>query len=444
MLHKRLLPPLGQRIIKTAAAVFIVLIFYMLQGYHGNVGAACVTAILVMQPYMSDTRTFALERISGTLLGAFWGLAYLLLMRELVQAVPALTAHQSVAYFLMAFFVVLALYSTVVIKRSSLAALVAIVMLGVVAEYPDVSDPLHQTLYNLADTIVGTIVAIFVNVAKFPRRKHPEYLFFVRTMDLVPDRFRQIPSSVHIALEHLLEDGARICLVSRWAPAFIISQMGLLNVKVPMIIMDGAGLYDLQENKYLDVIDIPKADVERLRSILASFHVGYNIYTVNEHTLSIFRDGPISEAEQKEFETMKRSPYRHYLDGMYREDDYITFIRVNDTAEKIQELNYELQSVLPSGMFRTEIREDIRYPEYKSLYFYSPKATQEEMKRRVCKIMEQQTGTKLERVDMLPKTSRYLPEHDAMLLLGRLKNKYEPVAILSLLHRKKKPVRVHS
>lgn len=444
MIHKRLLPPLGQRILKTAAAVFIILIFYMLQGHHGNVGSACVTAILVMQPYMSDTRTFALERISGTLLGALWGLTYLLLMRDLVGLIPGVSAHQSVAYFLMAVFVMLAIYSTVVIKRSSLAALVAIVMLGVVSGYPNVSDPVHQTLYNLADTIVGTIVAIAVNVFRLPRRKRPEYLFFVRTMDLVPDRFRQIPSSVHIALELLLKDGARICLVSRWAPAFIISQMGLLNVKVPMIIMDGAALYDLQENKYLDVIDIPKPDVERLRSILASFHVGCNIYTVNEHTLSIFRDGPISEAEQKEFETMKRSPYRHYLDGIYREEDYVTFLRVNDTEEKIKQLYYELQSVLPAGMFRMEIREDARFPEYLALYFYSPKATQEEMKRRICKIMEQEAKTKLYRIDMLPRTTRYLPEHDAMLLLNRLKNIYEPVTILPRRKQKQETKQGHS
>lgn len=423
MLHKRILPPLGQRILKTAAAVFICMVIYTLQGHHGSLNSACVTAILCMQPYMSDTRTFALERIAGTLLGAAWGLAYLVMMRMF----PALGEIQMLAYFLMAVFTTLAIYSTVVIKRSSLAALVAIVLLGTIVEYPNVEAPLTQTLTNLADTIVGTIVAIVVNVARMPRRKHPEYLFFVRTMDLVPDRFRQIPSSVHIALDNLIKDGARICLVSRWAPAFIVSQMGLLDMNVPMIIMDGAALYDVWENKYLDVIEIPKQNADRLRSILNSFGVGCNIYTVNERTLSIFRDGPVNEAEQREFETMKRSPYRHYLDGMYREDDYITFIRIIDTKERIEELTYEIRSVLPTGMFRTEVRGEARFPEYSSLYFYDTKATQEEMKKRLCRILEKDSP--VEPVDMLPKTSRYLPEHDALMLLGRLKNVYEPVAL---------------
>lgn len=425
MLHKRILPPLGQRIVKTAIAVFICLLFYMLQGFHGDVGSSCVTAILCMQPYMSDTKTFAVERICGTLLGALWGWAFLALMHY----VPILGANPICAYAVMALFIAAAIYSTVVLKHSSLAALVSIILISTMTRWPNVGAPLAESLQNLADTIVGTVVAIGVNTAHMPRRKHPEKLFFVRTMDLVPDRFRQIPSSVHIALENLFKDGAKICLISRWAPAFILSQMGLMNVNAPMIIMDGAALYDLNENKYLDVIPIPNANADRLRSILAGFRVGCNIYTVNERTLSIFRDGPVNEAERKEFETMKRSPYRHYLDGMYREDDYITFIRVIDTKEKIRELEYQIRSVLPLGMFRTEIRQEARFPEYSSLYFYDPHATVEEMKKRVQTILSEESGLTMERVDMLPKTTKYLPEHDALMLLNRLKNLYEPITL---------------
>lgn len=430
MYHKRLLPPLGQRIIKTATAVFLLLIIYMLQGGHGSVNSACVTALLCIQPYASGSKAFAVERVMGTILGAVWGFLYLVVMRS----VPILGKNMILAYFVMSLFLALALYSTVVIKKVSLAGFVGIVMLGIVIQYPKVSLPLAQTAQNFADTMLGTLVGVVVNVAHLPRQKHPEYLFFVRTMDLVPDRYQQIPSSVHIALDKLYKDGAKICLVSRWAPAFIMSQMGLLNVNAPMVIMDGAALYDVQENRYLDVIDIPKENVNRLRSILAGFHVGCNIYAVNERTLSIYRDGPMNEAELREFETMKRSPYRNYLDGMYREEDYIAFVRVIDTIENIQELAYEIQSVLPIGMFRTEIREETRFPEYQSLYFYNPKATQAEMKRRAQKALEHQLGITLKPIDMEPRITKYLPEHDALILLSNLKNKYEPVSFFHSSH----------
>ena len=437
MLHKRFFPPLGMRIVKTGIAVFICLIIFLLLdiffGYDENVGASIIAAIICMQPFVEDSRSFARDRILGTVLGAMWSLIFLLLMRY----VPIINLGMLAVYIVMALFVIMALYSTVLIKKTSVASLVTITMMCAINSYPDVSAPLTQTLTNLAATIIGTTVAIFVNIAHMPRQKHPEYLFFVRTMDIVPDRYAQVPSSVHIALDQLYKDGAKICLISRWAPAFIISQMGLLNVNAPMIIMDGAGLYDVCENHYLDVIDIPKANVARLRSILAGFGASFNIYAVNEHTTLIYHVGETNEAERREFEAMRRSLYRNYMDGSYHDDDFIAFVRVIDEAAKIEELAYRLRGVLPSGMFRMEERVEARFPEYKGLYFYNPKANAAEMMQRVKKIMEKKYDMELTSVTLEPTAGKFLPEHDAMMLMNRLKNKYEPISFFDRSTKKK-------
>lgn len=433
-LHKRVLPPLGQRIIKTAAAVFICLIIYMLRGYQGMVGQSVVAAILCMQPYAHDTKTFAADRVVGTVLGGVWALAFLLLMRQ----APGLAEYQIVVYLLMAVFVILSIYSTVVIKKSDLAALVAICLMGTVATYPDVEAPVQQTVTSVVDTAIGTVVAIAVNGFHVPRRKHPEHLYFVRTMDIVPNRFRQIPSSVHIALDKLYEDGAKICLVSQWAPAFIISQMGLLNVNAPMIIMDGAALYDIRENRYLDVIPIPREDADRLRSILGAFGVGVNLYAVNERTMAIYHDGVFNMEEKREQEAMKRSPFRNYADGLPHEEDWIAFMRVIDTTKHIEELAYQLKSVLPTNMFRMAVRPDDRYQGTSGLYFYHPDATVEKMKLRAKAAVEAEYDQDLKPIDMLPITTKYLPEHDALMLLGRLKNKYEPVSLIPSLKKQRR------
>ena len=48
----RVLPPLGQRIVKTAVAVFLCLLYYWLRGYRGQdmPTEAALTAIICMQP----------------------------------------------------------------------------------------------------------------------------------------------------------------------------------------------------------------------------------------------------------------------------------------------------------------------------------------------------------------------------------------------------------
>lgn len=444
------LPHLGNRIIKTTVAVFICLLLHIAVGFRGSAASAAISAIICIQPYTTDSKTFAYERVIGTLVGSVWALGCVFL----VSLLP-FGSNVLFAYSLIAVFVLLAMYSTVLMKIATTAGLTAIVFISIVIDLPAVEAAPPIALGNVLDTLVGVLVAIAVNIFHLPKKRHPEKLFFVRTSDLVPDRWTQMPSSVSIALNYLFNDGARICLMSSWAPAFFISQMGLININTPMIVMDGAAMYDVSENKYLDVIDIPHEHAERLRSILLSFGTFISFYTVRDRTLCIYRDGEFSQAERDEYCRMKRSPYRNYMEGNYHEEDRIAFIRVIDTQERINEIEHLVRSVLPPGMFRIDRREEAQFPDYYGLYFYEPKATMKEMQIRVKNHLESQiafcgaspstekqnSGTaaspgeqsasrhSLTPVVMLPKLRNYVPEHDALILLSRLKNEYEPVSL---------------
>ena len=70
--ERRPLPHVGQRIVKTAIAVFICLMIYYLRGYTGQSmpTESMITAIICMQPYVRDSRAYAWNRLTGTLVGA--------------------------------------------------------------------------------------------------------------------------------------------------------------------------------------------------------------------------------------------------------------------------------------------------------------------------------------------------------------------------------------
>ena len=75
----RYLPPVGMRMIKTAVAVFLCLVVYVLRGHRGVPIHAVIAAVICMQPYMEDSRTFAVNRVIATVVGAFYGLVALLI-----------------------------------------------------------------------------------------------------------------------------------------------------------------------------------------------------------------------------------------------------------------------------------------------------------------------------------------------------------------------------
>lgn len=421
--HHVSLPYLGYRIIKTSIAVFLCLLLHMLLGYQGMVLQSVIAAIVCMQPYVSDTKKFAVERMIGTINGAVWGLLFLFFF----SLFPGLPSHMLLAYFFMSVGVLITIYSTVVLRLTDTAGLSAIVFMCVVISYPELEAPVLLALSRIWDTTIGILVAIAVNVVKLPRKRRRDWLFFVRLQDLVPDRYAQVASRVMISLNHLYQDGARICLVSQWAPAYTLSQMEHLEAKVPAIVMDGAALYDFYEKKYLEIIEMGKEDAALLCRMLKKMNLGYCVYAVRDRTTLIYRQGQLNRAEAMEYDKMKRSLLRNYVDGPYTGEDRIAFIRTIDTEERIDALELQLKTMLPKGHYRMVKRPQPDFAGYAGLYFYAPGATVEQMKRRIV----QWGGGAWKPVDVLPEGTHYDVQKDAIHLLHRLRALYEPLFFVS-------------
>ena len=130
------LPRIGQRIVKTSIAVLITLLVYYLRGYRGAdmPAEAAITAIICMQPYVHDTREYAMSRFIGTLIGAAWGLGFLLLM----LVFPRMGEVLLLVYLRMAVGVMLTLYTCVLVRRPDTAGQAAIVFICVVIAFPEI------------------------------------------------------------------------------------------------------------------------------------------------------------------------------------------------------------------------------------------------------------------------------------------------------------------
>ena len=206
-------PHFGQRILKTGIAVFLCLLIYYLRGYRGQdmPTEAAITAIVCMQPYVRDTRTYAVNRMAGTLIGAFWGLALLFAL----LIFPALAQHMPLIHAFMAIGVMLSIYSAVLIRKPDASGLAAIVFLCVVIAFPEIEQPLHNTFLRITGVLLGTLIAVAVNVC--------ERLHCLIEPGLVPCNGcgrcrerklcilnRDLYVAVEIAAEHAVS-GRRIC-----------------------------------------------------------------------------------------------------------------------------------------------------------------------------------------------------------------------------------------
>ena len=422
---EKLLPPLGQRIVKTSVAVFLCLLVYWLRGYRGQdmPTEAAITAIICMQPYVRDSRDYAVSRFTGTLIGVVWGLLFLLVF----LCFPALGERLFLVYALMALGTLASLYSAVLIRKPDTSGLAAIVFLCVVISFPDIEDPLRQTLDRFLGVLLGTSIAIGVNLFRLPRSRNRSQVFFVRTRDLAPDRFSQIPSAARYRLDYLLQDGAKICLISEHAPAFFMLQMNESALRVPLIVMGGAAIYDAGENRYLHAETLRPTDSRRVREHLNSLGMSYFIYTVHGEKTRIFHSGPMREQEQLIFKRMKRSPYRDYLEEGDYPDEEIVYLKLIGADWEVARGQSSMEDYLRSRHLRGVVRPEAGTVGISALYIYSGQASLKQAESRVMALLRQ-TDPGLKPVEVFL-DQPYRTEHDAMHLLQRLERQYEPLRL---------------
>ena len=423
-LWNRWRPPLpGQRIIKTTVAVFLCLLIYYLRGYHGEgtPTESCITAIICMQPYVSDTRQYALNRLAGTVIGAVCGLLFL----GILYRFPSLAKSPVLLYGVMALGMMLALYTTVLLHKQDASSLAAIVFIWIVIAFPDIEDPHLRAATRVLDLTIGMVVAVLVNIFRLPHVKNRDYLFFVRARDLVPDRFSHLSSAALFRLNYLFHDGARICLISEHAPAFFTFHMSAAKLNVPLIVMDGAAIYDLEENHYRYVENVQEAASDWLKDKLDAMGISHFIYTVHKNKTCIFHRGAVTEEEKKVFDRMKQSPYREYLEGEIYESKEIVYFKIIDKDEQVFELQQHLSEFFLVKGLRSAIRPQNGVPGVSALYVYSADASVEKAKEKLIDILGKETrGLKPRDVFSL---TGYRTEHDAIQVLHTLGNLYEPI-----------------
>ena len=424
------LPRIGQRIVKTSIAVLITLLVYYLRGYRGAEmpAEAAITAIICMQPYVRDTRDFAISRFLGTFIGAAWGLGFLLLM----LVFPRMGSVLLLVYLRMAIGVMLTLYTCVLVRRPDTSGQAAIVFICVVIAFPEIEAPLQQALERFTGVLLGTFASISVNVFRLPRDKERESVFFVKIADLVPDRFSHLPAAALFRLNYLYDDGAKICLMSEHAPAFFTLTMSQAKLSVPFIVMDGAAIYDANENTYLQAETLDTWESARLREHLDAMGIPYFLYTIHQGKVCIFHQGKLNTQEKAILERMKRSPYRSYLEGEIYKADEIVYLKIIDETDKIQVLAKRLSGYMEGRKLRMSTKPE-SLPGVSGLYFYADTATMSQAEERIMRYL-QHTEPNLQAREVFLKTP-YRSEHDALHLLHRLGNLYEPMKILRLFPR---------
>lgn len=372
------LPPIGARIIKSAVAVMICMVIYyfrtLLPIGSGIPFYSALAALWCLQPYANSTKNNAGQRSIGTFIGAAYGLAFIVLLRFIGLTKSVLV------YLLASVMIIPVIYLTVITNKRNASFFSCVVFLSIALTHSFDDNPYLFVFNRVLDTFIGIGVGLAVNNFHLPI-KHDSETLYVSGIDsvLIPDE-HSANTYNKTELNRMIESGVKFTISTVRTPAEVVSLMNGVDLKLPLIVMDGAAMYDVNVKEYLEA-EFLRADVcDEAETVIyeSGMHCFVNI--MYDVTLLIFYGELRNPAEKDLYETHKHSPYRNYVRDIYRRHDgaeRVLYLTVLDEADKITSLETKLNERL-GGMARITVTAS-EYDGYQYLKVFSPLASKQHM-----------------------------------------------------------------
>lgn len=427
----------GQRILRSVLAVFLCIIIYFLRGRIGAPFYSIIAALQCIQPYTENMFKVGKNRITGTLVGAFWG--GVVLIGSLYLSGDRSTFQDTPAYYMtLVLFTGVVLYSTVLLKITESSYFTTVVFLSIIMNHIGDANPYIFVFNRSMDTIIGVGVAVLANCMHLPRTRDRETLFVSGVDHVLFREDRNLSPFTRIQLNRFIKDGCRFSVSTKQTPATVRELTKGIGLKLPIIAMDGACLYDMEEMTYVKTVKMEEDLAAKVCAFLRGKGLPYNINRVEENLLVIYTRGlkisgpPPEEGTSQDslyhlYLKKKGSPYRNYVSAAEDLTDNVLYFMVIDKAEKVDALCRELTEQDFAPRIRAAFDTfDCREGE-KILRIYSAKASRRDMLEELRLLTGAPRsvffGVREGECDVV------IPDAGGGNLVRELKKRYEPVSL---------------
>ncbi len=371
--NKTRIPTVGLRIVKSSITVLLCYLLQFLPGTH-IVFYCQLAGLWCIQPYTDSTLRYALQRVVGTSIGAFYGLLAILLLYE---ALPP--HHWIINAIVISLMIIPVLYTSVCLRQKNASFFSCVVFLSIVVLHLDDVSPFLFVWQRFFDTVIGIVIGISVNAFHLPRRRRRDLLFVSGLDETLLTRKEKLSDYSTIELNQMLSKGLRSTISTRRTPAALLEMGQQIHLNLPVIAMDGAVLYDIQERKYLRANVISYEKTMELATFIRmhGFHCFLN--AIVDDTLMIYHQTLRNPAELDLYKRMYSNPNRNYISMELPEHTACIYLMLLDETEKVDAFYIKLMEAGYTKTLKIVYYPSDSYAGYSYLKIYSQTAKRENM-----------------------------------------------------------------
>ena len=369
------LPPIGMRIIKSAIGVFIGFAIYFIRGRQGTPFYTALSVLWCMRPYISEAKQMAKQRTIGTLLGGLYGLLLIIVEHNVIR----FQYPEFLRYVVISLLLIPVLYTTVLIKKKNASYFACVVYLSVVVLHIQDENPYLFVFNRVLDTLVGIVVGLVVNTFSVPKTYRQDILFVSGVDDTLVSFNEELSAYSMIDLNRMIDHGAHFTISTMRTPASIVEGLKGIRLKLPVIAMDGAVLFDFEDKRYLRKTEIPYEEAVLLNQYIEDKGIIPYINIVKDDMCAIYYKAFSNAIHEKIYHKLRKSPYRNYVNEEMPIGSNVVYFMMIEKNQKIDELYQYLKKQGVTEQYKIKMYESDEYPEYSYMKIYQRNATRENM-----------------------------------------------------------------
>lgn len=425
MKNKFRFPPIGIRIIKASIGVFLCYVIDFFRGGHGIVFYSQLAVLWCMKEYKEDSISNAKQRTIGTFIGAVYGLIVLLL-------VPMISGYDSniqnlIRVIMISVFIAVIQYSTVLINEKNAAYFSCVVFLSIVVNHLTDNNPFLFVFNRVLDTMIGIVLGLFINLCSLPREHRNNILFVSGLDDTIMTANDNIPAYTKIELNHMISAGAKFTISTMRTPASLMEPLKDIHLNYPVIVMDGAALYDIKQKKYIYEYVISNNTAKKVIDFLEKMKCCYFTNVIVDDLLVIYYMETEDEVYNGLVSKLRLSVYRNYVKRPLPNGEQVVYFMLLDKKEKMKKVYDELLMQSFSNGLKVVLMDACDYPGYAYIRIYNHNATRENMLQYLKKYVHADEvitfGT------IRGRYTHYIQPGDANRVVKLMKKEYQPVKL---------------
>ena len=373
---KTALPRIGQRIIKSAAAVFLCFVVDWLRNGEGIVFYSQLAALWCMQDYINETKKKAYQRTIGTVVGALYGLAVLVLYTHINMTEVSEKLFESITVSLM---IIAVIYTTVLINKRQASYFSCVVFLSIVINHITDANPYLFVWNRFLDTMIGIFIGVAVNTFHLPHAFNKDTFFISGLDDTLLDKNDNLSAYSRVELNRMLDSGLLFTISTMRTPASLMEPLKDIRLRLPVIVMDGAALYDIKEKMYVRSYVISSDTANQVTEFLRRQGAVWFTNVIIDDMLVIYYQETDDEQYNALIKTLRRSPYRNYVKREPPKDEAVVYFMLIDKKERIETLHAALEKQSFFGKLKVLKYDSEDYAGYSYIKIYNHNATKQNM-----------------------------------------------------------------